>query len=375
MCGSAQGLSSSSPTDQGLVFHNINSIRLKRLAGRSVAVVVDGQQRLTTTSLLLAACWHLGRQLAKADDLGGKPADCWQETEAAIKKSLFLCHADVLKLVPSLPDREAYRLAVITEKLATLNSASCAEPILAARRRFEAFLQAHVNGHSAVDALGLMGRIVCGSLDMMRPMLVELDPTVSLPAVFQQYQEKSLLGVAAFLPGIPGVSFRAADLVRNYVMADHVELALEEQEEVYRRVWLAGLEERAPPGGLDEALDIFMSTVGFPACDLEAADTGDRFVSEFETTVRKTRQIKLLMAQDELELNGESNPKVDTSASSENFRGIELYARFYSYIQHLEQDNARGKDPKGVRSLAVHIFLESFSDYLTQHCSSNSTIL
>jgi hypothetical protein len=64
-----QGLHSGGPTDQGLAFRNINSMRLKRLTGRSpgtapLLLVVDGQQRLTTTSLLLAATWHLGRRLA-----------------------------------------------------------------------------------------------------------------------------------------------------------------------------------------------------------------------------------------------------------------------------------------------------------------------
>ena len=64
-----QGLHSGGPTDQGLTFRNINSMRLKRLTGRSpgsapLMLVVDGQQRLTTTSLLLAATWHLGRRLA-----------------------------------------------------------------------------------------------------------------------------------------------------------------------------------------------------------------------------------------------------------------------------------------------------------------------
>jgi hypothetical protein len=60
-----QGLHSGGPTDQGLAFRNINSMRLKRFTGTSpLLLVVDGQQRLTTTSLLLAATWHLGRRLA-----------------------------------------------------------------------------------------------------------------------------------------------------------------------------------------------------------------------------------------------------------------------------------------------------------------------
>jgi hypothetical protein len=360
-------------------------MRFKRLVGESdTVVVVDGQQRLITTSLLLAASWHLGRRLRGqlADSPGWEDNDEWPETEAAIRRSLFLKGDIELKLTPSLTDRSAFRLAIIDEDPSLIDDASCVvSQVLAARRRFDGHLAALVESSVAAASLALVGRIVRGSLDLMRPMLVELDPKENLPAVFQQYQEQSLLGVAALLQGVPGVSFQAQDLVRNFVMADFVELELEEQEKIYEQLWLTGLEDKAPPGGLDAALDKFLSSVGFPPWPLDGNDApSDRFVSDFETRVTNILRKKQSMAEEDLQSEEEEKSSMETDVNIDkngitgtndsyvNFSGIEIYARFYSYFQDLDKVCSRNTaaETKTVRSCSVYVFLEAFSKFLTQ---------
>jgi hypothetical protein len=202
-------------------------------------------------------------------------------------------------------------------------------------------------------------------------MLVELDPAVNLAAIFQQYQEQSLLGMASFLRGIPGVSFRAADLVRNFVMAEHVELAVEEQEEVYRHVWLEGVEGLASPGGLDAELDRFLVSVGFPAWELND-DTCDRFVSEFESSVQRVLKIKFSMAEDAMEPDEEDEVVVSEKARGDiglirdKLSGIALYARFCSYIQQFEQKTFSHQKLADVSSKSVDNFLKDFKKFLKQ---------
>lgn len=397
-----QGVSSGSPTDQGLAFRNINTMRLKRLvvataaatsdlARRPVQLVVDGQQRLTTTSLLLAACWHAGRRLLLKQRAEGEVEENhddgeWLAAETAIRQALFFladnddeASSEQLKLVPALADRAAYRLAVSTATDNVLPGGGSAAPLLAARHRFDALLRCHLNNgdfERTAGALARVGRIVSGSLDLMRPMLVELEgPAANLPTLFQHYQEQSLLGVAALLRGVPGVSFRPLDLVRNYVMADYVHLPLEEQEDIYQELWLQGLENRAPQqNDLDKALDRFLCSVGFPPWWLpEAAGTspssgdGGRFVSDFEARVRRIREQRTLMAQDDAELE-EDEEKEKTTTRMNGIRGncadldaIELYARFCSYIENLKKTGAQK-----TRTSAVPIFLEKFSKFLIQ---------
>ena len=67
--------------DQGLDFHNVGLLRVKRARGGDL-VVVDGQQRLTTTSLLLAAVWHMGR---RCQLVGGN----WTKLEKEVEACLF----------------------------------------------------------------------------------------------------------------------------------------------------------------------------------------------------------------------------------------------------------------------------------------------
>jgi len=355
-------------------------MRLKKVTGRSqrtVAVVVDGQQRLTTTSLLLAATWHFGRRLALQADTRGGDDNGWAAAETAIMTALFMDEGSELRLVSSLTDRDLYRSVVFSEDSHSKGSddGNHENPLLNARRRFDAHLAALVKGLAAPDALVQVCRIVSGSLDLMCPMLVELGGDEPLPALFQTYQEQSLLGVAALLPGVPGRPFRALDLVRNHVMAVHVELELDEQEEVYRRLWLAGLEERAPPGGLESALDTFLSTVGFPPWSPDAAATGEkascgRFVSEFESRVKKIRMSMLAMAEEDSTVREDDEILIESDLMRKkqtDFSGIELYARFCSYVKELENKAAgETNESSDVTFDSVNAFLEAFSNFLAE---------
>lgn len=77
------------------------------------SIVVDGQQRITTTTLLLASILHYGPRLRQ----GSAPEqEQWSRLQSNLESLLFL-EKPVLRLVPSVPDRDGYRDAVLRSRV------------------------------------------------------------------------------------------------------------------------------------------------------------------------------------------------------------------------------------------------------------------
>ena len=99
-----------------------------------------------------------------------------------------------------------------------------------------------------------------------------------------------MFGFASLLKGIPGVKFGAVDLVRNFVMSVFMDQELEEQEQVYKSLWLERVEKPMGGGeGVEHWLEMFLSSEGFTGWEMDVNPECERFVSTFEKTCRNKR--------------------------------------------------------------------------------------
>ena len=78
----------------------------------------------------------------------------------------------------------------------------------------------------------------------MRMMKVEVESQLNLSQWFLWLQEKSLFGFASLLANdTPGVSFQAADLVKNLLLSAFLEKPVQYQDEVYQTLWRINIQE------------------------------------------------------------------------------------------------------------------------------------
>ena len=95
----------------------------------------------------------------------------------------------------------------------------------------------------------------------MRMMKVEVESHINLAQWFLWLQEKSLFGFASLLANdSPGVSFQAADLVKNLLLSAFLEKPVQYQDEVYQRLWRVNIQEKIPD--IDDFLGWFFSYLG-----------------------------------------------------------------------------------------------------------------
>ena len=75
-------------------------------------------------------------------------------------------------------------------------------------------------------------------------MKVEVESHINLSQWFLWLQEKSIFGFASLLANnTPGVSFHAADLVKNLPLSAFLEKPVQYQDEVYQRLWRINIQE------------------------------------------------------------------------------------------------------------------------------------
>jgi len=265
-------------------------------------LLIDGQQRMTTSSLLIAALRDAllseGAdeqrdktvcQLNNALYLKENWRDLWEtEKEFGDGEDATFC-----RLLPSFDDRKAFFTAItkgVKEGDKSDSLQSRARHIF--DRSIKNYLDQKCGQNSTLrrEELCIVARL---ALDKMGAMKVDLEDSSEadarsvasvLPQIFLWLQEKTLFseGALLFNPS-PGIGFASADLVRNLLLAPAV-LALPElnqQETFYRDQWLSPVEH---PGGqeLSKALKDFAV--------VRAGPNGRRHISQLELSVAKIRE-------------------------------------------------------------------------------------
>lgn len=174
--------------------------------GVSKYLIIDGQQRLTTLSILLCAL-----------------RDCLDENSAARIQEVYLTNRfrepeDTLKFVPTQADRDTYRAIVIDKQLPDSD-----HQMVAAYRYFKSLLtnEEDPNG-DPVD----LARVLATLEHSLQVVMINLGDSDDPYLIFESLNFK-------------GEPLTQADLVRNYVLMrfKHSISAGGEQERIFTRYW------------------------------------------------------------------------------------------------------------------------------------------
>merc|ERR1719319_1444046 len=339
---------------------SVGKIVLKRSkADEASLICLDGQQRLTTVSLLAAVFRDQAlKELAALEEEGGEPANNvrhrLKKLVDQLEEILFLnvektrasseigeCETSQnYRLVTSHPDRKSYSQVIAAPynkgtKIQNQNKEEKSHQLIAAdffRTSFEETLKEKSASGSREERLEYLISWANNSLDRMSPVSIEVMNEINLSQVFLWLQEKSLLGEASLLHDrTPGVNFRASDLVRNLIMSGFMHLTLEEQEETYRKYFINILETKfSSPDKMDIFLNNFLSARNYDYLGLneqETSDTqaekrkGSRHVGKFEETVMTILGGLLNM-----------NMRKGKDYKPDEDKELPLYARFHSFF-------------------------------------------
>ena len=328
-------------------FHSVGIGRFKRT--EHGLICVDGQQRITTTSLFISALADtLNNTLDKIRD-----EECRDLAREAINKceyflfkdkdqlkldlasnediSLILTH---LRVLSSHQDRLQFLRCVLGNRIDhQLPEINEDDPITLTKKYFLNNLEMLLSGSDADACVRQCVRMLHSSVVWMRMMVVSVQDEVDLCQWFLWLQEKSLLGFAALLMNdTPGVDFKAGDLVKNLLLSVFLEKSVSYQDQVYQRLWTPSLQKLSRD---DAFLTAFL-----------LHKENDIFVSE-----EKKNRYNMYGAE-----------------GDEKLSGLQLYGRFQTMYEKIVEEKKSSND---YNLEAIHVDLlsqfDSFSkDFISQ---------
>lgn len=208
--------------------HNLHMIILSDQKGK--IVVVDGQQRLTTSTLLLASLRDAAKSFEREGDSRAQRAARFREDINSLIFRNGKNGSRLQRLVPSLADRAAYAKCVALGGAAlSTHGAAARDSITRARLTFDQFvrdrLQAPKNG------LDFLIKLATGLIDRCKLLNFKIEQK-DLWSVYERiaYRQKAIGATGA------GVGCAEADLARNYLMSFFADE--KSAIEVYKNLWL-----------------------------------------------------------------------------------------------------------------------------------------
>lgn len=335
--------------------HNTGNVVMKFSSQDRGYILIDGQQRVTTCLLLLAAVRDAALQLAPdgaEDELGARASGLLVDIQSLLFVKNSTTKEPESRLVPCLMDRAAYTRILSPCKATgylprpglqqpadgetsgfepSSQRASGSGPVTSANEEagplqpaneeiqsfqmgtYEIFMDCLnrelKSSKDPKEKLATLTVILNQSLDKMGVTLVDILTPVDLAQVFLWLQEKSLMGMSAFLKNDrPGARFAATDLVRNLLMAPFMDRSLEAQEAVYRTHWQEPLEMKfGSAAAFGSAMESYIK-VQHPAASRP---------SQFEETV------------------------ASFAKTFPNLRDVELYAKFVTIYEDKRRESER----------------------------------
>jgi len=319
--------------------HNTGNVVLKTSKHGDGFIVIDGQQRITTTMLLLTALREEVTTLQLEGDTD------YHDLLLTLNQVIYLKQGkdsnDSLgpsRLVPSFYDREPYYSLIASDSLHESPSDQVSYQ-LQAKKCFNSKIKeevARIKNPSPVKVLEKYKEIARQQLDLFGITFVEIVNEVNLAQVFLWLQEKSLLGEAAlvFNPA-PGLFFTGVDMVRNLILAPVIDLSLAEQETYHRKLWLDPVESffRGPDTSADfnKTLNEFITektkklkNKSKAETTYEAAVTGSKVVSS-ESKLYITTYSKFITLLEAIALKiSEEEPTTDKNVRASEILSADL---------------------------------------------------
>jgi len=210
--------------------HNTGNLVIKWSEMDQGYILIDGQQRVTTTLLLLAAIRDEMKAEMKEEGISSLLTD--------IQNFLFLKNQDKdMKLIVCYLDRESFDSIILGKSDAQQETYQTA-----AYRQFRDALKEDLRKRT--DKLELLNEIYHQCLEKMSVTRVEVINDIDMAQVFLWLQEKSLLSGLMLVNTSPGEALGACDLVRNHLLSPILNKPMKEQDTFYINAWIKPFEER-----------------------------------------------------------------------------------------------------------------------------------
>jgi len=240
--------------------------------GRGPVLCIDGQQRCTTSFLLLAALRDAALLLQRqnpGDTIGldlihnlnsllytdVEAAAAWVKNataSGAAPAALDLQSTgpgSFMRLVPSWVDRKHFYESVLGGLLQEAqpewvpSETTVGSHQGQAKTGFDVLAAEAIAAHDSTEnKLLLLRHMGENSMRGMALMYVEVLNEINMTALFLWMQDSSVMNIM-FNPQ-PGIHMTGVDMVRNLVMSSYMDLPLSEQERHYFALWLEPLELR-----------------------------------------------------------------------------------------------------------------------------------
>jgi len=346
-----------------LGIHNTGNVILKRSPhNKDALIVIDGQQRITTTMLFLSALSDELQTLEIESFKHQRNKELWNKVDDELTSLMFINesqeHSDSSKieegedinscrLLPSFSDRKPFFQMLLkpTDKLSEDTEAVSFQK--RAKEGFKSRIAQELRERNIVaadDKIDFLSEVTHQALDLMGVTYVEIINEINMAQVFLWLQEKSLFGEASLLFNpTPGNYFTAVDMIRNLLVSPTMELSFEEQEKFYRDHWLQPIEN---------------------------SFKGDNQLESFNTCLQEFINSKKELSNfsSEGELTYLKMMKASTSLSPIGRQYITTYAKFISLFEKIslemsEKDTEVQKTEaeKSQRSLQKHLYEASLS--------------
>jgi len=350
-----------------LGIHNSGNLIVKKSQHNEGLIIIDGQQRITTTMLLLSAINDELTSIEREnmDNLSIQNKQDIANSKKDLRANIFIkdnADNDDMKLLdgedfnesrllPSFCDRRHF-FELIQDKKSDEKEISYQ---LRAKEIFKSRISEemkHQRVQSVNEKIEWCILATHQTLDLMGITFVEILNDINMAQVFLYLQEKALMGEAALLFNpTPGIDFTAVDLARNLLLAPTMNESIEEQEKFFRQHWLAPIEasfaEHNQLGKFNDFLTSFVKSKTQKMAHVSAAET---------TYLKMTKLVPNL------------TPKTK--------QYLTTYAKFVSLYEKVSEDIAE-KESSGterssetIQPTAVHMFQAS-----VQLCSELSNFL
>ena len=211
--------------------HCTGKVRVKPNENQEL-IIIDGQQRFTTTIILLATLRNRMKNHKEANK--------------------YLMNGDDYRLIPSYLDRPAFYSIIKNDSVNNHDIASY---------QWKAYHYFNRKNETLND--NDIEEMFINALHKMSVMLVVIVNEVNMGQIYLWLQEKSLFGMGSLLINLsPGENLTGGDMVRNLVMAAVADEALETQEQFYFQYWLKPIEEKLN-GSVTDFLFTFVQKFDF----------------------------------------------------------------------------------------------------------------